>query len=514
MISRIFTKKPVIFIFIALLIGISGVTAKPPRAQYRPFNENETLDSAFAIINTKGADIKTKIRLLTKNDEAWYARWFLLHQAKKTIDMTYFIIENDIFGYSLLGLLQKKAKEGVKIRLMVDGRIHRLVHRLSKGDEYQELAGLPNVEIKLYNPISGQLLNALKDLRYVLASNHDKIIIVDGKLCLIGGRNIGKDYFVGKREYKIVYRDTDILMQGSHVSKQLKLAFDEEFESLKTKKVKKDLINFKPQKTLLDVARRVMERYLNGRGIWNFENEEFSKKMRKTLKRFTEELVGYKNLQSYASFSPWNGQRKYPVKILDKNSFTGSRSDIRENLVRFIDGCKEEIIIQNPYIVLSDWAYMALKKASARGVRIIMHTNSATSTDNMFPQAFLFEDWKEMLKDMPTLRLFVAKDQDSRLHAKHFVFDSQVTIVGTYNLDPLSFDINSEVVGVIKSKSFATMSRLRILSDIQKGNLEYKIKVLRDGSIEVLYGPESHTDKKILKKLNFLRKLQWLRPLI
>jgi len=67
-------------------------------------------------------DAYAQIRLITNNNEAWYARWYMLNAARNTIDMTYFIFEKDAYGKAMLGLLMKKANEGVKIRLMIDAR--------------------------------------------------------------------------------------------------------------------------------------------------------------------------------------------------------------------------------------------------------------------------------------------------------------------------------------------------------------------------------------------------------
>ncbi|HNW33366.1 MAG TPA: hypothetical protein PKM25_00400, partial [Candidatus Ozemobacteraceae bacterium] len=74
---------------------------------------NDDLKAAFDSISIPKGDINTKVRLLWRNDEAWYARWNMLESAKQTIDCTYYIVDKDIFGQSFLGLLCKKAREGV-----------------------------------------------------------------------------------------------------------------------------------------------------------------------------------------------------------------------------------------------------------------------------------------------------------------------------------------------------------------------------------------------------------------
>ena len=94
------------------------------------------------------------------------------------------------------------------------------------------------------------------------------------------------------------------------------------------------------------------------------------------------------------------------------------------------------------------------------------------------------------------------------------MFDSLVTVIGSYNMDALSEEINSEVVAAIHDKSFATRTRKRILGPDMKVVIEYTIKTDSSGRIIDSYGPKDHVDSKTVKKMNRLRKLQWLRPLI
>src|SRR5437016_1242040 len=100
------------------------------------------------------------VRVLTDNQDAWYARWNVL--------------ENGFFGRSFLGLLLRKAKEGVTVRLMLDARGTKMLTRRFFGqDLLQELAALPNVKVSVYNPVYKALLALPEDLRSGIASNHD-----------------------------------------------------------------------------------------------------------------------------------------------------------------------------------------------------------------------------------------------------------------------------------------------------------------------------------------------------
>ena len=134
-----------LFLACLLMVGLlaSAVQAVEPPAT------NPDLVAAFDALQNGSGDNMTKIRYMWRNDETWYARWKMLHEAKRTIDCTYFIIDQDVFGQAFLGMLAKKAREGVKIRLMCDWRIAHSGYMKGMIDKMQDLAALPNIEIKL-----------------------------------------------------------------------------------------------------------------------------------------------------------------------------------------------------------------------------------------------------------------------------------------------------------------------------------------------------------------------------
>lgn len=472
-----------------------------------------TLYQAFKALNNYEAETITQVRHIWKNDDAWYARWKMVTDAKKTIDCTYYIVDKDIFGQAFLGLLIKKAREGVKIRLMIDGRIYRSPYMKGQHDRVQELAAFSNVEVRLFNSVLKSLFGALTNIKGLFASNHDKIIIADDQLSIIGGRNIGADYYVGKGEYSIVYRDADILMEGARIARSLKQAFDDEWNSKKNSVVKADRINLKKQLDRLEIAYHVMNGYVRGWGLLNPDRMSWTADQKELLKEFNKEVGGYKNLSSFNTYRHFTTAGPKRVKILDKHSQLGKQDGITPALIALIGGCREEIIIQNPYVVLTDEAWQALKKASARGVKIIFHSNSGASTDSLFPQAFLMNDWQKMLKDMPTCRIFVAPSINERLHSKTFVFDRKVTVIGSYNMDPLSQDSNSEVVAAVYDLAFAQETAGQIQKDMTKV-LEYKIRIEKDGKITRVFGPEDHLDAKMIRRMNFYRRLKFIRPVI
>lgn len=467
-----------------------------------------TFDS-FKAVNDSSDD-NAEVSLIYRNSEAWYTRWKTLNEARHSIDVQYFIMEKDIFGYSMLGVLLKKAKDGLKIRLLLDARgTKQLTRKLLGQDLLQELTEYPNVEVKTFNPVHSNLLMVFKDPRKLIASNHDKIIVVDEEYAIIGGRNVSMDYFLEPADHPGAYRDCDVIIKSREISQQLDYAFDEEFSKPVSYSVTKELWgNIDIMSDYLKAGHDVMNSHIN--------NERFvmprdaNKKYLKASADFLKEMSGYDNLRNYTGFDPFANSVTAPVKIIDKHSMKGPRNDITDQLIRYIDGCKSEIVIQNPYVVLTERMFNALKRAGKRGIPIRMHTNSPASTDSLATQAMFYADWKKIFAEIPNIRIFVYKGAN-KLHAKNWVFDHKIGIVGTYNLDYLSEEVNSEVVAAIKSKEFAAQLRSGIFEDIAISD-EYQVGYSSTGEVEAIKGPDDLPGKnfwllKFISKLSFLKKI-------
>ncbi len=452
----------------------------------------------------------SEISLFYSNSQSWYARWKAMEDARQSIDIQYFIMTKDIFGYSMLGSLLRKAKDGLKIRLLLDARGTKdFTRKLLGQDLLQELTAYPNVEVKVFNPIHANLITLFRDPRSLIASNHDKIMVIDGEIAIIGGRNVSMDYYLEPEDHSKAYRDSDVIIRCPEIAQQLAYAFDEEFSKLKTYSITKDLWgNIDVMTAQLEAAYDVMfscllnERFVPANGA--------DRKYIKAAQAFVEESAGFNNLKAYAGFDPFANAVEAPAKIIDKHSKGGPRDDITDQMIRYIDGCRQEIVLQNPYVVLTDRMFAALQRAGKRGVPIILHTNSPASTDSLATQAMFYADWKRIFKEIPNIRIFVYKSAN-KLHAKNWVFDRKIGVVGTYNLDFLSEQINSEVVVAIKSGEFARQLRNEIMSDVQISE-EYKFSINNKGEVESIFGPDDLQGKnfwllKVLSKFTIFRKV-------
>lgn len=375
---------------------------------------------------------------------------------------------------------------------------------LAKG-YLEELAKFSNVQVKIYNPIQTSLISMFADIRKVVSSNHDKILIADGIHAIVGGRNIADEYLVDQIDDKASWRDTDVLISSREVSSQLQQAFEEEFEHLKSIDVKQTV--FVNRIKQLEIGWQAMELALHQRGALAITDK--NKSQSSLIKKLNAQLDKYKNMTGYNSFEPSDKSHRAPVHILDSNSLSGPRNDITENIIKYIDGSKSEIIIQNPYIVLTPRAEAALKRAAKRKIPILVQTNSPQTSDSFPTEAVIYQDWRSILRDIPTMRIFAMVNR-GQLHAKNFAFDSKIGIVGTYNFDFLSEKVNSEVVAVIRSIQFTQELRGEIVSDIKNSSVEYLLATADSPE----FGPADVENPQKIWLIKLIAKMGWLKPLL
>jgi phosphatidylserine/phosphatidylglycerophosphate/cardiolipin synthase-like enzyme len=504
------------------------------------------LGAAFDNLKTIGGG-PARAELLVDNLKSWNARWAMLEGATKTIDSTYFIMEKDPFGYAFLGHLLKKQRDGVEVRLLLDAMADTFGKKgfklTGRGQDYlQELVNAGG-QAGIYHPVHRRI-GELHDYG-ALSCNHDKIITVDGRVSMTGGRNIAIDYFADPRDMPSAWRDTDTLLEGEGPAIAMRKSMDAELVggSGVIDRIKPDQLgNLRKRDIELLGAYHMMDLWLKAPAFSEAEKAAFranpatrmglaeklvadalarlpaegitrapSKAERKFLLEQATRLV--EQLESRGSRAVYDAGRELhdtDVKILDQTSvIAGRTNDFAASLATLCDSARERIVIQNPYVVLTEDMLQALERASQRGVEIIIGTNSPLSTDSAVTQAFFLEDWPHILARVPTARIFVLTGE-RKLHAKVGTIDDEVSIVSTYNMDLLSGYVNSEIGAVMKSRSYTAAMKAAFVADAEdpkNGVVEYKIRrdasgkaVLQDGKPIVEFGPEDHLSAKMLEE--------------
>lgn len=499
------------------LVGLLVTTASPGRADAGPPDSLGLEGRAAAAFGAMGGGTpagSSRVRLLLDNQDSWYARWDILSRAQESIDVTYYIVDRDIFGLAFLGKLLQKAEEGVRVRLQIDARgTQRLARRIHDQAYLQELRKLPNVEIRVFRPFAKQILALPKGLRQVLASNHDKIMIADGKLAITGGRNLSRFYFAHPEDLEGAYRDCDVLLEGEETAGALRQAFESEWERGGNHVIQDSWWGDRDDEARdLRLAVHVMERWITGRGTSQPESHPHSQR----LTELNQEISAYTHLTGFQHFArdPWQGRRAFPTRILDKLTIGDGGNGITENMIDLMDAAERSIVIQNSYMLPTQEVVEAMKRAAARGVEIRFHTNSPASSHSAFTQAFFVRDWWKLLRDIPTLRIFVFTG-DVKVHSKLIVVDDTIASVSSYNMDCMSEQINSEIMALVHAPSFARRTRLKIEEDIQN-SVEYRISVDANGEVQKLRGPDPELEKKgrYGKLIKVLLHFGFLKPLV
>jgi phosphatidylserine/phosphatidylglycerophosphate/cardiolipin synthase-like enzyme len=330
-----------------------------------------------------------------------------------------------------------------------------------------------------------------------IASEHDKLLLVDRRTSIVGGRNVGAEYFADPRTSPGAFRDVDLLVEGGGACRALERAFDAEWVAEAAGPVAPETVNLDSQADVLLGAFRAMDAWLRGRP----DHVAGDPACEPWLAILRDEHPGLHGALS----DPRPDEVRAPVRLLNSAPRRTRGDDpVTEGLRRLLGAAEREVLVISPYLVLSEAAVQVLERAAARGVEITILTNSPTSSDNAVSQAFFMEQWPELLARVPTLRLFVRGDGHN-LHAKAAVVDDRVAVVSTYNLDPVSMYVDGEVAVVAWSELLAARLAAPARTWIATGGpetLEYRIArdpsgaVRRDadGDPIVVFGPEDHTD--------------------
>jgi cardiolipin synthase C len=420
--------------------------------------------------------------VLDTGEEALLARGWLADHAERSIEVQYFIWSTDNIGILAAEALLRAAERGVKVRVIVDDL---LIDAPDKS--LVALARHPNVDIRIYNPqtsvgvpLHKRVLNLVTNFRGVNQRMHDKTLVVDGKIAITGGRNMAAEYFDYNHQYN--FRDRDVLLLGEAVA-AMRANFEDFWAS--------------------ELAVRVEDLY-DGLGI-----------MQKNVRVSDAEVAQiYRDLHAYAQ-SPANFEPEVRAAIADtpasfariarqtawcRVEFISDRPGKNERklrldgggqsttaLARLVEGARERIVIQSPYLVLSDEAIELFRRTLARGVAVRINTNSLASTDNLAAfsgyrnqrarllamglQIYEYRSdpavQRQLMRRSPTT---AGEPPIFSLHAKTMVVDSSIVYIGTFNFDPRSENLNTEVGAIIHDAALARAVEAAIETDMAPAN--------------------------------------------
>lgn len=419
-------------------------------------------------------------RLLLSGRDAFNARAEAIAQATESLDLQYYITHDGISTRLLLGELLQAANRGVRIRLLLDdfasdARDHRIL--LS--------AAHPNIEMKVFNPpnkgrkrATTRPLGRLLELPHQHRRMHNKLLLADRNLVVMGGRNLGDEYYDADPERNFV--DIDLLCVGP-VASDFSASFETYWQHSLAVPIDQCL-----RKSIKRFGRRHQPRPL-AQEIDDACNKEPDQCSLLTAYRRTPQLVTWLDQLVWATGTAlWD-----PPGKLATASGPDEDQMMTAPLLPVAQGVRRELMLVSAYFVPT-WAGLAyLSDCVGRGVSVRVLTNSLEATDvplvhggyQPYRKALLNAGVRlfEMRKKPATHSRYRLADTPVSLHSKAVVFDNRQVFIGPLNLDPRSVLWNSEVGVLVDSPTLANAVR-QLVAEGQSGTVSYEVEV--DGSAQ------------------------------
>ena len=397
------------------------------------------------------------------NDEALAWRLALIEQAEKTIDAQYYSWHADTSGKLLINKLIEAADRGVRVRLLLDD-----IHTFGADRRIAILNQHANIEVRLFNPFHlrwpfkmFRLFEFLWDIDRLNHRMHNKLLITDNVVSIIGGRNIGDEYFGLNRLFD--FRDLDLMVCGNAVNNFSK-SFDLYWNSPVSKTARR-IIAFRPRRLDFIHMKKKLDKFI-------FINGPIIQR----IVHLKNSLIA--NPELSASLIQSESHIFYDLPEPDESK---QRQTIQKLYQPGTDTVKQLTLI-SAYFVPSNNLIASLKKMVDRGVNVQVFTNSLASID--VTAAFSgYERCRHQLLAMG-IELFefradpeyhstystpASNVKNFGLHAKSIIYDTDSVYVGTFNLDPRSASLNTEIGILVDNSTLSDDIRNAFLSDLSEG---------------------------------------------
>jgi cardiolipin synthase C len=423
-------------------------------------------------------------RLLSAGVDGFLVRMQMIHAATRTIDLQYFIFRGDETGQLLTGAVLLAADRGVRIRILVDDG-----ETVAGDEQLRMLESHPQIQLRVFNPFryrghvtALRAAEFLLDFRRLDFRMHNKLLVVDNAIALIGGRNIGDQYFQVDPDAQ--FADDDMLSTGPIVP-QLSATFDEYWASPPSIPMEA-LAGGKTTRAELGAHRRQLQQHRQAR---------------------QDESVGY--VMRIASSEPLAGivAGRTPLTWAHAQLVCDSpdKHDVERGLVvgRLMRrpvaaasaAVQGELLMITPYLIPGQEGMRLFQTLRARQVRVRILTSSLEAASVLLAQSGYMHyrvDLLAMGVELYEIRSLLGNVKGSgetraisrfgnySLHAKMFVFDRQKVFIGSMNFDQRSMNLNTEIGLLIDSAPLARQIAARFDAMVQPENA-YALALRQNG---------------------------------
>jgi putative cardiolipin synthase len=459
-----------------------------------PRSDSHVVPDADTAATRLGRDVAAEVArhgnqsgvyLLDRGIDAFVARLALAEMADKSLDVQYYIWHDDTTGRVLTHALLRAADRGVRVRVILD----------DVGSAADDLALLtidahPNIEVRLFNPLATRKargLGMLTDFSRTNRRMHNKSFTADNRVAIVGGRNIGDEYFEAKED--LDFGDLDTLLIGPAVP-QVSQGFDRYWNDPAVIPIAA-LSGARPTDQEITAARAQLEAFVLSRRA-----SPYAEALR--VSGLAQGLRAGK-----LDFSFGEARVLYDDPAKAGSGAADPSKLLLPQLSAEFQGLTSELLVVSPYFVPGDGGVDALRQLRARGVRVRVLTNALAATDVPVVHAgyaryrrALLEAGVELYEVKPTATRAAAQREQRRerdagathgvtgssrasLHAKTLVFDRRALFVGSMNLDPRSVYTNTEIGVLVENPGLVDAHLARF--DAALPGMAYRVTLARTG---------------------------------
>lgn len=417
--------------------------------------------------------------LLPDGREAYTVRAACVRGARRSVDVQSYIWRSDTTGRLLADELLQAADRGVRVRVLLDDMDAR-----SRDPVLVALNRHPRIAIRLFNPFATRsgTLRTLREL-FVRRSRlnhrmHNKSWIVDGRFAIVGGRNVGDEYFAASEEMNFI--DMDVLLTGAAVAATAR-AFDAYWNSaaavpvFRLRRVGRNKYTLGQLRQLLREASREAAESSYGRYL--------------SAAPSLEELLHDRRR--------WSGPGEARIVVDDPRKAQRHPRNLApgvlESLIDALSAARSEVLLVSPYFVPGPGGTAALRDLARRGVEVAVLTNSLAATDVAAVHSGYARYRCSLLEGGVRLHELKAApvalhEQDRRmglgssrasLHTKAAIIDRKRLFVGSFNLDPRSAELNCEMGVWITNEALAAEMRTLFAASV-KPEHSYRLSLEND----------------------------------
>ena len=476
------------FVLLTSLAACAQLQPRPdlPFDAVIPLSENSPLDRAIAPAEAQHPG-QSAFRLVIDGQEAFAIRVHSAHMAVRSLDVQTYIWHADLTGIYLAQQLIEAADRGVRVRLLVDDMDAR-----AKNAGFAALAAHPNIKVRLFNPFASRsgvlrlIGEGVTDFGRVNRRMHNKSWIADNRIAIVGGRNIGDEYYGADDGVNFV--DLDFAMIGP-VVRDASASFDKYWNSPQVYPIE-SLDAASVSVAELDRLRASLSSRAR-----DAENSYYATELRAgdAVKRLVsgDWPVQWVSKYTFVSDDPLK------ATMTEENL---QRSQVATALLPWVKSAQTDIVIISPYFVPGDGATDVLVTAAGSGKRVRVLTNSLIASDVAAVHGGYSRHRKPLVAggvSLYELKPDAGTKVDSSmfgssgasLHTKALAVDKRSLFVGSYNLDPRSTWLNCEQ-GVLVENAVLASQLDAIFTTHASGQRAWEV-MLKDGDLAWTDGKET-----------------------